>query len=141
PAMLTRAPTTESLIYICSPNNPTSSLTPAKDMEAFINRLPSSAYLLIDEAYHHFANSSQTYRSFIEHPVSDERVIVCRTFSKIYGMAGLRLGYAVASPQTSDKLRRYATVINVNGVVAAAAIAALQDAESLAAAVKRNADD
>ena len=139
--MLARTKTAESLVYICNPNNPTASLTPAKDMEAFIGRLPSSSHVLIDEAYHHFANVSQTYRSFIDHPLGDERVIVSRTFSKVYGLAGMRLGYAVASPKIAESLRRFATVININGMVSAAAIAALSDTQGLAVAVKRNADD
>lgn len=140
-AMLTRAQSADSLVYVCNPNNPTASITPGKDIEAFISRLPSSSYVLIDEAYHHFASSSQIYRSFIDHSVDDERVVVARTFSKVYGLAGLRLGYAVASPKTAQALRRFATVININGMVSAAAIAALSDAQGLAMAVKRNTDD
>jgi histidinol-phosphate aminotransferase len=98
-------------------------------------------HLLIDEAYHHFALSSQMYQSFIDSPVNDERVIVSRTFSKVYGLAGLRLGYAIASPKVAENLRRYATIINVNGMVSPAAMAGLRDSDGLAAAVKRNADD
>ena len=60
------------------------------------------------------------------HPIADNRVIVCRTFSKVYALAGLRLGYSVATPAISEKLRRYATQDNVNGVVLAAAVAALR---------------
>jgi histidinol-phosphate aminotransferase len=141
PALLAHAKRTESLVYICNPNNPTASLTSAKDMEDFIAQLPSSCHLLIDEAYHHFATASQTYRSFIDRPVNNDRVIVSRTFSKIYGLAGLRLGYAVASAKIAESLRRYATIINVNGLVSAAALAALHDSEGLTAAAKRNADD
>jgi histidinol-phosphate aminotransferase len=140
-AMLTATKAAESLVYICNPNNPTASLTPRKDIEAFIARMPASSRLLIDEAYHHFALSSQMYQSFIDSPVNDERVIVSRTFSKVYGLAGLRLGYAIASPKVAENLRRYATIINVNGMVSPAAMAGLRDSDGLAAAVKRNADD
>ena len=141
PAMLAATKPAESLVYICNPNNPTASLTPRRDIQEFITHLPGSSHVLIDEAYHHFAASSQTYRSFIDYPVNDDRVIVSRTFSKIYGLAGLRLGYAVASPKMAENLRRYATIININALVSAAAMAALRDSEGLAAAVKRNADD
>ena len=140
-AMLAAIKKTESLVYICNPNNPTASLTPRKYLEDFISRLPNSAHVLIDEAYHHFSASSQQYRSFIDYPVDNERVIVSRTFSKIYGLAGLRLGYAVASPAMAESLRRYATVININALVSAAAMAGLRDTDGLAAAAKRNADD
>ena len=139
-AMMPLAQERPSLIYICNPNNPTASLTPRKDLEVFISHLPASAHVLVDEAYHHFATQSAIYESFIDNPIADDRVIVCRTFSKVYGLAGLRLGYSVATPAISEKLRRYATQDNVNGAVLAAAVAALHDKQSLAAAVKRNAD-
>ena len=140
-AMVAATKNAESLVYVCNPNNPTASLTPRKDLQDLISRLPGSSTLLIDEAYHHFAASSQQYKSFIDAPVNDDRVIVSRTFSKIYGLAGLRLGYAVASPKIAESLRRYATIININALASAAALAALRDSESLAAAAKRNADD
>ncbi|HVH87982.1 MAG TPA: aminotransferase class I/II-fold pyridoxal phosphate-dependent enzyme [Terriglobales bacterium] len=140
-AMLTATKAAESLVYICNPNNPTASLTTRKDLEDFVARMPASSHLLIDEAYHHFVPVSQMYRSFIDSPVNDDRVIVSRTFSKIYGLAGLRLGYAVASPKVAESLRRYATIININGMVSPAAMAGLRDSDGLAAAVKRNADD
>jgi len=140
-AMLAATKNAESLVYVCNPNNPTASLTPRKDLQDFISRLPSTSHILIDEAYHHFAAASQQYQSFIDSPVDNDRVVVARTFSKIYGMAGLRLGYAVASPAIAENLRRYATVININGLASAAAVAALHESQALAAAAKRNADD
>lgn len=140
-AMLAATKTAESLAYICNPNNPTASLTRRKDIEDFIAHLPASSHVLIDEAYHHFAAQSELYKSFIDVPVNDDRVIVCRTFSKIYGLAGLRLGYAVASPKMAEDLRRYATMINLNGMVSVAAMAGLRDAEGMRAAARRNADD
>jgi histidinol-phosphate aminotransferase len=140
-AMLTATKTAESLVYICNPNNPTASLTRRKDIEDFIAHLPVSSHVLIDEAYHHFAAQSEFYKSFIDYPVNDDRVIVCRTFSKIYGLAGLRLGYAVASSKVAEDLRRYATIINLNGMVSVAAMAGLRDNEGVRAAAKRNADD
>ncbi len=140
-AMLAATKTAESLIYICNPNNPTASLTPRRNIEDFIAHAPTSCHVLIDEAYHHFVAQSELYKSFIDDPVNDDRVIVCRTFSKIYGLAGLRLGYAVASPKVAEELRRYATIINLNGMVSVAALAGLRDTEGLRAAIKRNADD
>jgi histidinol-phosphate aminotransferase len=140
-AMLAAIKAAESLVYICNPNNPTASLTKRKNIEDFITHLPASSRVLIDEAYHHFAVRSDLYKSFIDNPVNDDRVIVCRTFSKIYGLAGLRLGYAVASPKVAEDLRTYATIINLNGMVSVAALAGLGDSEGLRAAAKRNADD
>jgi histidinol-phosphate aminotransferase len=126
---------------VCNPNNPTGSITPRKDLEVFIEKLPANAYVLIDEAYHHYAGQSAMYASFIDRPVSEERVIVSRTFSKVYGLAGLRLGYAVGSPKVLQRMAAHATERSVNGVVAQAAIAALEDTESARDSVARNAND
>ena len=129
------------LVYICNPNNPTANLTPRKDIEAFLKTLGPDTYVLIDEAYHHFAVSSPEYASFIDHPVDDPRVIVARTFSKIYGLAGIRLGYAVAVPEIAKQMRQFTTFDNVNMVAAQCGVAGLDDAAGLATAVKRIAAD
>src|SRR6266849_9756908 len=92
------------LVYIVNPNNPTGSLTPRKDIEAFLAKLPANIPVLIDEAYHHFANPGSAYESFLDRPIGDPRVIVARTFSKIYGLAGMRIGYAVATPEVAKRL-------------------------------------
>jgi histidinol-phosphate aminotransferase len=139
-AMLSRAEGPGGLIYICNPNNPTASLTPRQDLEAFISKLPTSYYVLIDEAYHHFAGESGMYKSFIDQPLQDERVIVSRTFSKVYGMAGLRLGYGIALPETAKRIDRFLTSDGLNAIVSRAAMAALDDTESVRIFVKRNAD-
>jgi len=139
-AMLARAGTDAGLVYICNPNNPTASLTPRRDIEAFLRKLPANTYVLIDEAYHHFVDSPD-YVSFIEKPVDDPRVIVARTFSKVYGMAGLRLGYSVATPETTKLLQSWQLEDNGNMIVLHAALAALGDDAAMHAAVARNAAD
>jgi histidinol-phosphate aminotransferase len=140
-AMLARAGASTTLVYICNPNNPTASLTPRKDLETFIARLPASTFVLIDEAYHHYAGASGTYASFIDRPLDDERVIVVRTFSKVYGLAGLRLGYGVGSQKTIQRMRTFATENNINAIVTQAAAAALDDTDGVRDAVRRNADN
>jgi histidinol-phosphate aminotransferase len=140
-AMLARANSARGLIYICNPNNPTASLTPRKELEDFINRLPASMFVVIDEAYHHYAGQSAMYASFLEHPLDDERIIVTRTFSKVYGLAGLRLGYAVASPRTIQQMRKFATEDNINAVATQAADVALADNEALDNSIQRNSND
>ncbi|HEX3352965.1 MAG TPA: aminotransferase class I/II-fold pyridoxal phosphate-dependent enzyme [Terriglobales bacterium] len=129
-----------TLYYVCNPNNPTGSLTPRKDLETFIDKLPKASHVLIDEAYHHYAGESD-YKSFIEHPIDHDRVIVSRTFSKVYGLAGLRLGYAIAHPTIAQKMRSHPTMATINEVAIQAAIAALEDIDSMVDSVKRNADD
>jgi len=139
--MLARARATATLVYICNPNNPTASLTDRKDLEHFITKLPVSTFVVIDEAYHHFAGQPGMYASFIDRPIDDDRVIVARTFSKVYGLAGLRLGYGVASPKASQQLKKFATEINVNAIVIPAASAGLDDVDEINASVERNAND
>jgi histidinol-phosphate aminotransferase len=139
--MLAAVSPSTTLIYVCNPNNPTGSLTPRKDLESFIAKLPSSTLVIIDEAYHHFAGASSTYASFIDHPIHNERLIVARTFSKVYGLAGLRLGYAIAAPKVVQEMNKFATEDNVNAMATEAAFAVLDDAAGVAEAVERNAND
>ncbi len=129
------------LVYICNPNNPTATITPRKDLENLIAKLPGGARVVIDEAYHDFAGRSGMYASFIDQPLGDERVIVTRTFSKVYGLAGLRLGYAVASPAAIKEMRKFLTQDTLNAIMAEAAGVALADTQGVTDAVKRNADD
>lgn len=139
--MLSRVDANTGLIYICNPNNPTASLTNRKDLEEFINRVPTSLPVLIDEAYHDYAGQSGMYSSFIDHPIEDDRIIVTRTFSKVYGLAGLRVGYAVASPKVVRQMQKFATDDNINSVATSAAVAALTDVVWTNAAVQRNANN
>jgi histidinol-phosphate aminotransferase len=140
-AMLVRGGSDTGLVYICNPNNPTASLTPRRDLEAFLRRLPANTYVLVDEAYHHFATESPDYVSFIEKPVDDPRVIVARTFSKIYGMAGLRLGYSFATEKTTKLLQSWQLEDNGNMIALHVGLAALADDTSMRTAVARNAAD
>ena len=82
-AMLVHTSSPTGLVDICNPNNPTSTITPRADLERFIGKLPPTKYVLVDEAYHHYAGQSAAYASFIDRPIGD-RVIVTRTFSKVY---------------------------------------------------------
>ena len=139
-AMLARTDAVTRLIYICNPNNPTASITPRHDIEDFLQKLPRTVMVLIDEAYHHFVPPTASYASFIDQPVNDDRVIVTRTFSKVYGLAGIRAGYAVASPEIARMLSMRCLPSGINVVAALAAVSALDDAAYVATCVKRNAD-
>jgi len=106
------------LVYLCNPNNPTSALTPKQDIDWLVDNLPSKAVLLIDEAYIHFSLAPNA----LEHVRKGKNVIVARTFSKIYGMAGLRVGFGCARPDLIDKMRPFRNnVISIVGQRAAAA--------------------
>ena len=129
------------LFYICNPNNPTASLTPRSDIDTFLQKLPGDAHVLIDEAYHHFAVDAPEYTSYLDKPVDDPRVIVARTFSKVYAMAGLRLGYGISAPATIRQLEEWKLDTNINTLVVAGAAAALKDDAAMRAAVARTAGD
>jgi histidinol-phosphate aminotransferase len=140
-AMLGAAGSDTGLVYICNPNNPTGNITPRADLEDFIRKLAGRTRVLIDEAYHDFVPAGPQYASFIDRPVGNERVIVARTFSKIYGLAGMRLGYGVGAKSTIEEIRRYRTEDCLNVCVMRCALTSLDDAASYQKAVQRNAAD
>jgi histidinol-phosphate aminotransferase len=139
--MLDAARTSTGLVYIVNPNNPTGTITPRNDIEAFIGKLPSDVTVLIDEAYHHFVTPNAAYESFLDRHFDDPRIVVARTFSKIYGLAGMRIGYAVASPEVAKRLPAGFPNWSVSVVSARAASAALEDVEYVRLGIKRNTDD
>lgn len=117
------------LIYLCNPNNPTSAATTAADLDWLVTHLPASTILLVDEAYIHFVERTDV-KSAIPYVRQRKNVIVTRSFSKIYGMAGLRAGFAAGSPELIGKMEGLA--LNVISVVAArAVVAALADRDNI----------
>ena len=92
------------LVYICNPNNPTASITPKGDMRAFLAKVPRHTMVLVDEAYSHFADAGD-FESAVRYVKEGRKVIVARTFSKIYGLAGMRVGYAIATKEIIDELK------------------------------------
>ena len=114
------------LIYVCNPNNPTASITPKDELRDFIATTPPQTMILVDEAYFHYADSPD-YESVIALVKDHPNLIVSRTFSKIYGMAGLRCGYCVAQKETIDRMRRNQMWDSVNCMALASATASLDD--------------
>jgi histidinol-phosphate aminotransferase len=127
------------LIYICNPHNPTGTLTGRKDMEALLSLLPAGGFVIVDEAYHHYVAPSVAYASFIDRSINDPRVVVTRTFSKIYGLAGMRIGYGIATAQTARRISTYRLLDGVNVGAARAAKIALGDDDHVRTCAKRNA--
>jgi len=119
------------LIFLCNPNNPTATVhadTAVRDFIRRVRRASPDTVVLVDEAYHEYVDDPG-YRTAIPIALEDPNVIVSRTFSKIYGMAGLRLGYAVARKETLARLAPHLLSNNVNVLVAAAGVATLEDDE------------
>ena len=126
--------------YIVNPNNPTGTMTPREDIVYLLKNKPAGSIVIVDEAYHHFSNDE----SVIDLVAQDQDLIVLRTFSKIYGMAGLRAGFAIARP---DLLQRFPTVApparsvgSISITSAAGARAALEDKGLVPLRKKINAD-
>jgi len=117
------------LIYICNPNNPTGTVQGAADIEAFVTaalQTEPKATILIDEAYHEYVERAD-YRTAIPLALANPRVVVSRTFSKIYGMAGLRVGFAVGQPATLNAMNRFLDGGRLSCLSARAALTALTD--------------
>ena len=121
-----RAAAKGGLVYICNPNNPTASITPKDELRDFITKTPRDTMILVDEAYFHFADSPD-YESVIPLVKDHPNLIVARTFSKIYGMAGLRCGYAVAQKETLARMRTEQSWDSVNIAALVAATASVKD--------------
>ena len=115
------------IINVTNPNNPTGTLLPVQDLRAFARQVPAECVFLIDEAYIHFAQDEDASALVNEF----DNVLILRTFSKIFGMAGIRVGYAVGHPELIGKLRRYGVRNNVNTVGFVGAIAAMDDSDHM----------
>ncbi len=114
------------LVYICNPNNPTGTLTPSADVDRWIQAAPDRITFAVDEAYCDYVEDAG-YWSAQKWVDTHPKVIVVHTFSKIYAMAGMRLGYAIAHPKTAERLGRFASGNNVNHLAVVAALASLGD--------------
>jgi len=117
------------LIYLCNPNNPTSAVTSRKDIDWLVANLPRNTTLMVDEAYIHFGESPEL-ETALPYVRQGKDVIVTRTYSKIYGMAGLRVGFGAARPDIIEKLAPLR--LNVISIVSArAVVAALGDQQNM----------
>lgn len=136
-AMLSLVSDKTRLIFIANPNNPTGTLLAAADLKAFLNRLPPTAVCVLDEAYFEFVAARDPADS-VAWLKAHANLIITRTFSKAYGLAGLRVGYALSSPAIADLLNRVRQPFNNNALALAAAEAALSDTEHLRKTVANN---
>jgi histidinol-phosphate aminotransferase len=125
---MAKASGSAGLLYVCNPNNPTATARTAAAVRDLIARVTkdSQATVLVDEAYFEYAEDPG-YATLIPHAMENPRVVVARTFSKIYGMAGLRVGYAVAQAPTIAAMRKHMLWDSVNGMGATAALASLPE--------------
>jgi histidinol-phosphate aminotransferase len=127
------------LVYVCNPNNPTATVVTTAAIVAFLAKVPASAVVVLDEAYLDFVDDDAS-GTLIGRLAAHPNLIVVRTFSKIHGLAGMRLGYAVAAADRIAALRRHATTNNANAAVLAAALASLAE-PGLVASVRTRMND
>ncbi len=137
-AMLERVTEKTRLVFIANPNNPTGTLLSQASLERFISALPDTVVCVLDEAYFEFVSSAKLINS-IDWLKKYPNLLITRTFSKAYGLAGLRMGYGLSSPELADILNRVRQPFNNNMLVLAAAEAALTDDEHLQQTVAVNA--
>ena len=124
------------VIFLCTPNNPTGTVLHTDEVVEFLARVPENVVVVMDEAYCHFNRDDAAVDGLTlleDHP----NVVVLRTFSKAYGLAGLRIGFAISTPEISDDLRRVATPFTVTTLAQQAAIASLAAEDELNERVNR----
>ena len=125
------------LIYIANPNNPTGTLLAPDALRAFVRAVPQHILVVLDEAYNEYLPPAARYDS-LEWVRGCPNLVVTRTFSKVYGLAGLRIGYGISQQETTDLLNRVRQPFNANSVAQAAARAALEDVEFVRRSVELN---
>jgi histidinol-phosphate aminotransferase len=126
------------VIYLANPNNPTGSAFTEKDFEEFLASVPDGVLVVLDEAYIDYA-VSVGLRDAVEAYRKRKNLLILRTFSKVYGLAGLRIGYAIGRPELLSAMNKLRTPFNTSGVAQAAALAALDDNEHVVRCIETNA--
>lgn len=129
-AMADRFSERTKLVFIANPNNPTGTIVTRSEVEEFMNRLPERAIVVFDEAYYEYVESPE-YPDTLRYVREGRNCIVARTFSKIYGLAGLRVGYGIAPPHITQYLQQVRAPFNVNTIAQVAALASLQDPDQV----------
>ena len=118
-------------VYLCNPNNPTGRVVTKQEVKQLLDGIPEDVPVLIDEAYHHFVEDPN-YATSIPYVLEGRPVIVTRTFSKIAALAGMRLGYAIATPEIIQKMDPYMGGGSINSSVKWGGVAALKDTDAQA---------
>jgi histidinol-phosphate aminotransferase len=120
------------LLFLCNPNNPTGTTNSAAEVARLLERVPDHVLVVVDEAYIEFVEQPDYPHLLADLGTGRDNIILLRTFAKIYGLAGLRLGYAFGAPELMAYLERARPTFNVNALAQAAGLAALEDEEHLA---------
>lgn len=138
PAMLEAITPNTRVVFVANPNNPTGTVAERSEIVQLLNEIPPHVLLVMDEAYIEFQNDPVDLLPFIRRALKPN-LLLMRTFSKIYGLAGLRLGYGIAQPELTATLEKVRQPFNINSLVQAGAMAALDDDEHLTRTRSNNA--
>ena len=136
-AMLDAIEDDTTVVYVCNPNNPTGTHRSGADVAGFIDAVPSDVLVVVDEAYHHYVTASD-YATALPLATQRDNVIVTRTFSKIYGLAGLRIGYGIGQAETIAGLRKTQPPFSANTIAQIAALESLAHDDRMAEHVATN---
>src|SRR5262249_28520248 len=136
-AMAERLSSKTRIVLIANPNNPTGTIVRRKDLNDFLRKVPEHALIILDEAYFEFVGDPEYPDSF-EYYREAKNVLIIRTFSKAYGLAGLRIGYGIARPEIIDTLQKVRMAFNTGSLAQVAAMAALEDQEHVQKTVESN---
>ncbi|MEH7393154.1 histidinol-phosphate transaminase [Bacillus sp. JJ1474] len=139
-AMLDMITPKTKMIFICNPNNPTGTIVGKEELNNFIENIPENVLIVLDEAYYEYATTEQYLQSI---PILEAHpnLIILRTFSKIYGLAGLRVGYGMMHPSIVKELNKVKEVFNVNQLAQAAAVRAIEAQEFITECAEKNAKE
>lgn len=137
-AMADRANDNTRLIFIANPNNPTGTIVGRAALDRFLDRVPERALVVLDEAYYEYAANDPDYPNGLDYVREGRNVVVLRTFSKAYGLAGYRIGWGAMRPDIAEWLNRTREPFNVNLMAQTVAVAALGDTEHVARTVAMN---
>jgi histidinol-phosphate aminotransferase len=139
-AMLAAITPRTKLVYVCHPNNPTGTMNTRAELDAWFERVPEHVLTVLDQAYFEYIDDPDYPDGISEYFARGQRVLVVRTFSKIYGLAGLRVGWGVGSPSVVAATAKVRRVFDLNAAAQAAAIASLDGAEEVARRARINAE-
>jgi len=134
--IIDRINTKTKIIYLCNPNNPTGTIFTKKEFDVFYKQVPSNIIIILDEAYFEYANNKDEYPNSLHYRY--ENVVTFRTFSKIYGIAGLRVGYGMGHPEIVATLMKAKLPFEPNSLAQAAALGALDDDEFINKSINLN---
>ncbi|GAB6138429.1 histidinol-phosphate transaminase [Halanaerobaculum tunisiense] len=130
-AMLAAITEKTKIVFICNPNNPTGTIVPHQEVVDFLEQVPEDVLVVFDEAYQEYVTSEQ-YPTTINYLADYDNLLILRTFSKIYGLSGLRIGYGIASQEVISYLERVRQPFNVNAIAQIGASEALEDQRHVA---------